>query len=274
MSGHFPVDRNPAELIRLRVLRNDAPIFEGKIDEQRLTFSQNGMALQLEARTKGALLLDNEAMPETVEFASTHMMFDRLIARHGFILVAGHAFLPEFTIRKGLTLWDAFSIFARRTHGRLPFVVGDMVMISPTDPGPSVFIGGADMPFSRLEQTISHYRPISRVFIRDDEGNYDAFVDNPDASARQIQRERYLIPAGEFAAIPRWDSQSRIRRSMRQMQTVTAELPGFREIRLGRGVVVEHPQIFLANLLVDGLEFTLDASGARTVLTLASTLYD
>ena len=275
MSGSFPVSSAPREIVRVRVLRGGDQIFEGRPDAQRLTFSQDGMLLTLESRSKGAILLDNEAMPETVHFATTHAMFDRLIGRHGFILIApGHTMLPEFTVRKGLTLWDAFSIFVRRIHGRLPFVNGDMVMISQTDPGTNIVIGGADLPFSRLEHDISYYNPISRVFIRDDEGSYSTFVSNPDTAQRQILRERYLIPAGEFAAVPRWDSLSRIRRSMRQMRSVQVTLPGYHEIRPGRGIVIEHPQIFLPNLLLDRLDFTLDSNGARTQLTLASALYD
>jgi len=274
MSGSFPLDGRVLELISVRVLRGGDVIFEGKIDEQRTVLSREGMVLQLEARTRGALLLDNEAMPQTLENPTTHGMFERLIARHGFLLIASQASLPEFTVRKGLTLWDAFSVFTRRTYGRLPFVMGDMVIVARSDSGSAAIIGGRDIPFSRLEHTISHHRPISRVFIRDDEGGYDTFVSNPEAPVRQIVRERFLIPAGEFVAIPRWDSTSRIRRSMRQMQTVLAELPGFWEIRPGRGVIVDHPQVFLGNLLVDQLEFTLDQRGARTVLTLASALYD
>jgi len=274
MTGSFPVERRPAELIRLRVLRNDSLIFEGKIDEQRLTFSENGMILRLDARSKGALLIDNEAMPETLYNHSTHNIFERLIAPHGFLLLAASKILPEFTVRKGLTLWDAFSVFARRTYGRLPFVSGDMVHVSQTNPGESAIIGGRDIPFSRLEHTIRHYTPISRIFIRDDEGNYHTSVSNPDAPIRQIHRERYLIPAGEFVEIPRWDAGSRIQRSMRQMETVVAELPGFWEMRTGRGVTVNHPSIHIPNLLVDESVFTLDHNGARTSLTLARMQFD
>ena len=274
MSGRFPVESRPRALVRVRVFRGSLPVFEGRVDEQRFTLSERGMVLQLDARSKGALLLDNEARPETFENPTAHMMFGRLIAPHGFVLVAGAMSLPEFTIRKGLTLWDAFSIFTRRTYGRVPYVVGDMVIVSQTDPGESTIIGGRERPFSRLEHVIRHYSPISRIFIRDAEGYYSSFVSNPSAPARQIHRERYLIPGGEFAAIPQWDSAARIRRSMRQMERVQAELPGFWDLRPGRGVTVEHPGAFLPNLLVDESVFTLDENGGRTALTMANAMFD
>jgi len=274
-TGRFPVPARPAELVRVQVFRNDEPIFEGKIDEQRLTLSSNGMLLQLDARNRGGLLLDNEAMPETLAHPTTHMMFERLIARHGFTLIATPRSLPEFTIRKGLTLWDAFAVFARRTYGRLPYVVGDAVIVSGTDLGEgTLLLGGSGLPFSRLEHVISHQRMISRIFIRDEEGYYRTFVDNPHTAGLGIVRERFLIPSGEFAAIPRWDSASRIRRSMRQAISVVAELPGFAHLRLGRGVAVDNPLVSLPNLMVDESVFTLDQNGARTVLTLANWLHD
>ena len=274
-TGRFPVPLPPNRLVRLRVLRGNELIFEGGIDEQRLTYSVRGMLLQLDARSKGALLLDNEALPQALVQPTVHNIFDRLIAPHGFALIAPPMGLPEFVIRKGLTLWDAFSIFARRTLGRLPYVVGDMVIVSPTDPGEgTVMLGGREHPFSSLEHVISQHRPISRIFIRDSEGDYTTFVDNDDAARLQIRRERYLIPSGEFAAVPQWDSASRIRRSMRESMSTVVELPGFVDLRIGRGVAVSTPQVSLPNLMIDQLVFTLDENGGRTVLTLANWLHD
>ena len=271
--GRFPVDRRPAELLRLRVWRGEELLFDGKPDEQRFTLSAAGMLLQIEARTKGGILLDNEARPETFEHPTVAGVFGRLIGPHGFLLIGPHATLPAFTVRKGLTLWDAFSAFTRRTLGRLPYVVGDMVFTQPPVQGEPMAIGGRALPFSRLEHSLCHYRPVSRVYIRDDEGYYQTWVGNPDAAARQILRERYLIPAGEFANIPRWDSHARIRRSMREMEKTTVELPGCHTPRLGQGVIVENGQVFLPNLVVDQVEYTLDERGERTTLVLASAMY-
>ncbi|MCL2580496.1 MAG: hypothetical protein FWE32_10795 [Oscillospiraceae bacterium] len=275
LSGRFPVGHRPTELMRIRVFRGDEMIFDGRPDEQRFTLSGSGMLLHIEARSRGAILLDNEAMPETLEFPSVHSVFGRLIAPHGFALIAPNLSMDTFTVRKGLTLWDAFSVFTRRTLGRLPYVIGDFVYADPQPPGESLVIGGQERPFSRFEHTVSHYRPISRVFIRDDEGFYHASVENPDNQLRQIRRERYLIPAGEFANIPRWDAASRIRRSMREMESVEVELPGYHhQIRPGRRVMVDHPDARIHNLLVDRSVFILDEKGERATLTLINVLYD
>jgi len=273
-TGHFPVERRPFELVSLRLMRGGATIFEGKVDAQRLSISRDGMLLTLEARSKGGLLLDNQAVPRVYENLTTHGLFEWLLAPHGFLLLASPRTLEEFTVRAGQTLWAAFSAFTKRTYGRLPFVVGDMVIVSQTDPGVSTVVGDALRPFSRLEHTISHYRPISRIFIRDEEGEYSTFVQNHDAPPRGIVRERFIVPGGEFVSTPQWDAATRIRRSMREMERVVAELPGFHQLRPGGGVAIEHPGFFMANLMVDESVFTLDAGGGRTVLTLVSLLYD
>ena len=272
--GRFPVDRRPGELLRLRIWRGSDLLFDGKPDEQRFTLSGQGMLLHLEARTKGGILLDNEARPETLEHPTVAGVFGRLIGPHGFLLIGQHATLPEFTIRKGLTLWDAFSAFTRRTLGRLPYLVGDTVFADPPVQGDPLTIGGRELPFSRMEYTLRHYKPVSRVYIRDDEGYYHTSVGNPDSGRRQILRERYLIPAGEFANIPRWDSHARIRRSMREMEKVEVELPGCHPLRLGRGVIIESEQVFLPNLVVDQVDYTLDEKGERTTVTLGNALFN
>ena len=274
-SGRFPVSSRPGELVSMRLQRNGGGLFEGKIDTQRLSLSGDGMVLTLEARSRGGLLLDNQATPFVYENISTQGLFGWLIAPFGFVLVASSPrSLPEFTVRAGQTAWAAFSVFTRLTYGRVPYVSGDMVVVAPTDPGHSVIIGGRERPISRLEHIINHYRPISRIYIRDEEGEYSTFVSNPDAPSRGIVRERFLAPSGEFASIPQWDAAARIRRSMREMERVVAELPGFHMQRPGGGVVVEHPDLFLPNRLVDESIFTLDQNGGRTLLTLANWVYD
>ena len=272
--GRFPVSSRPEELVSVRLQRNGAGLFEGKTDSQRLSISQDGMVLSIEARSRGGLLLDNQAAPHVYDNVSTHGLFEWLIAPHGFLLLASPRTLPEFTVRVGQTLWAAFSTFTRRTYGRLPVVSGDMVTVAQNDPGHNVVIGGRERPVSRLEHTIDHYRPLSRIYIRDDTGVYSTFVSNPDAPPRGIVRERFLAPSGEFAGVPQWDASSRIRRSMREMDRVVAELPGFHMRQPGSGVIVEHPDLFLPNRIVDESIFTFDRNGARTQLTLASSVYD
>ena len=273
-TGRFPVERRPFEYVSVRLMRGGAVLFEGKVDAQRFSISGDGMALTLEARSKGGLLLDNQAMPHVYYNVTTHGLFEQLCARHGFLLLASPRTLEEFTVRGGQTIWAAFCAFTKRTYGRLPFVVGDMVIVSQTDPGEGAIIGDERRPFSRLEQSISHYRPISRIFIRDEQGQYTTFVQNHDAAPRGIVRERFMVPSGEFAAIPQWDAASRVRRSMREMERVVAELPGFHELRPGGGVSIEHPGFFRSGFMVDESVFTFDAAGGRTVVTLVNAVYD
>lgn len=269
-----PVRQRPWETLRVRVMRNTVQIFGGRVDEQRFSLSQDGMTLELQARTHAATLLDNQALPRMFENISTQALFNAYIAPHGFVLVAAQRTLPEFTVRTGQTIWDAFATFTRRTYDRVPIVVGDMVIVSDTNPGEPTIIGTAQRPISRLEHIISHYRPISRVFIRDEAGEYSTSVENPDATPRQIMRERFIVPGGEFVAQPRWDAITRIRRSMREMERLSVQLPGFVNVWPGGGVIVQHPSVHIANMIVDENVFTLDERGARTQLTLANMMYD
>jgi len=268
-----PVAQWPPEFGAVSVLKNGAPVLEARCDRQISSYSGGGMALEIAARSKGAYLLDNEAEPRVYENITAQSLFNALIAPFGFVLV--HTQKPplfEFTVRKGWTLWDAFCAYTRLLYGVIPYVSGDMVMAQPPAPGDPAELGG-DIPISSIERTYDHYCPISRVFIRNEDGMYIARTDESSASARGITRTRYLIPAGEYTRVPEWDAYQRLRRGMREMLILRVTVPGHLEIKPGQGVTVRYPQLTQANLLAEQVVFLLDGKGARTVLTLKSSYY-
>ena len=275
MSGRFTLPDFPPECLQARVEYAGRLLFEGGIDRQHTQVDERGVVLEIEARDKGAVLLDNEARPKAYENLTVQRMFQDLIAPHGFLLVDSYPAInvPSFTIRKGQSLWDAFCTLARLSYGHLPHVRGDMVITAFPPGGETWVLGGKDYPFSSLSQTISHYNVLSRVLIRDAAGSYTTAVANPDAQSRGIRRTRYFIPAGEYACKPLWDADQRIRRSMRQMMQVELELPGILELSPGETVWVNDQLASLPNLQVEQITHSTGPGGERTRLLLLSFLY-
>lgn len=269
------VEHWPAELVGIRVEQEGETLFAGKLDRQKTGLSQKGMVLELEGRTKGAALLDNEARPKSYQNIGIQAIFEELIRPHGFLLLLPGQSSPlgEFTIRKGQSLWDAFCVFARLTYGTVPHVVGDAVTVGKPYMGEPVLVGGADCPFIRMERVFDRYSPISKVIVRGEDGEYQTALEEPDIISRGIERVRYHIPAGEFVRYPVWDARQRLNLGLRQMEAVTVTLPGYHSIPLGRSVWVEHPSVQVPNMLVTESVFTLDEGGAATRLTLRSQLY-
>jgi prophage tail gpP-like protein len=269
LGGVFPVKRWPNEIARATLLLGGEPLLQVFPDRQTASLSDRGMSLELSARSKGASLLDNEAWPHTYRNYTTGLIFTELISSYGFTLDGENTgTLGEFTVRKGWSVWDAFSAFTRRVHGVVPWVRGDSISISPPRGEEPVSLGGKERPIAALSRTIDRYEPISQIYIRNAEGEYSSIVTNHDAAGRDIRRVRFLIPAGEFTTAPFWDARQRIQRSMREFLTLKATLPGYLDILPGQGVHIDHPRVSRPDLLVDEVRFTLDEKGARTDLNL------
>ena len=181
--------------------------------------------------------------------------------------------LPEFTVRKGQSLWEAFGTFTRRVYGVEPNVSGNVVYVSGFASHEPLVLGGAKHPLSNLEEVVSHYEPVSKVVLRGEDGSYVTAVNNPDVQGLDISRARYLIPATEFAAKPVLDAQQCIRRSMGRMRKVIATVPGYLNAGVGQSVVIEHPKAAIYNLMAEEVTFTLDQKGAQTKVTLTSSVY-
>lgn len=275
MRGRFALPDFPPECLGVVVKRGEEVFFEGKVDWQRSMASAKGITLELEARDKGAALLDNEALPQAYRNLTIHQLFNLLVRPWGFTLLlhSNPTTVPEFTVRKGQSLWGAFSTLSRLACGATPFVEGDVVSVGNPVWGETWVLGSPDYPFLSLEQVIDHYAVLSKVFIRNSDGDYPTEVINPDAISRDIARTRYYIPAGEYSCLPQWDANQRIRRSMKEMEGVALTMPGIFQIGLGETVWINHQLASLPNLAVEEIIHTVGQEGARTRLILKSALY-
>jgi len=275
MRGSFAMAHWAPELIYIRVTRGGDTIMEGKLDRQRCAYGKDGMTLELEARSNGAALLDNEAMPRSYQNLDAIRLFDDLIAPFGFLLSLPHTAPPlaEFTVRKDQSLWEVFCLYSRRVYGTTPHVSGNLVSVGPPGYFGTLVLGDENRPFSKIEEAVSLYHPIGKVVLRGEDGSYVTEIVNASARDLEISRARYLIPANEFAAVPVFDANQRIRRSMGRMRKVMVTAPGYIDVSVGQSVRINHPQVSIANMIAEDIIFTLDEKGEQTSLNLTSMLY-
>ncbi len=271
----FAVDSFPLELVSADVLRGGRVVFSGKLDRQRTSMTEDGVILEIEARDKGAALLDNEARPRLYERITPAALFDELIAPFGFLLTGGGlgVSVPSLIIPKGRCLWDAFGTLCRLTAGLLPYVRGDMVAVARPASLVTVELGGAAHPLLELSHGYHHYRVLSRVLIRDEAGEYPTEEANAYTDAVGIARTRYYVPAGEYYASPRWDARQRIARSMAELVEATAAVPGVLEAEPGDCVRVACAAATLENLMVGEVTWRAGPAGVTTRLGLVSSVY-
>lgn len=72
--------------------------------------------LEIAARSMAALLLDNEAIPQTYAYPSLPLLFERHGKPYGFTEWEGEpsGFSVPFTITKGMSEWEVLSLFCSR----------------------------------------------------------------------------------------------------------------------------------------------------------------
>lgn len=95
--------------------KNHEVCFDGIVDIQKESCADK-MMLMLVARSRAALLLDNEAVPQTYGMPSLATIFARHVQPYGFTTFYGNvkAFNGELTITKGMSEWQAAAEFCTR----------------------------------------------------------------------------------------------------------------------------------------------------------------
>ena len=278
ISISFAMDRRPHDFLSVSVSSGMNILFDGRVDEQSFSLSSSGSVLTLEARDRGAGLLDNEAMPQTLWGANLTTMFARLIRPYGFELRSAFPSrtLPEFTIGRGVSEWDAFVSFVTLLHGVKAHIEGRYAAIGRPAPGARIVFtnlraGGA--AFSSLSHRRIPYRMISRIFLRDGEGLYSSSVRNPAAQTHGVSRTRHIIPPTEFAENPALNAKLRIRRAQYLSDETIVRCPGLIFARPGQEASVEDAIFPQQNLMVDTIRHLVSNAGMSTELTLRSWLF-
>ncbi|MEG1779533.1 MAG: hypothetical protein RR263_05465, partial [Oscillospiraceae bacterium] len=122
ISGRFEPTNNNYRRVILRI--DNELVFEGRMDRQEQRMDKNGLTLNIECRSRGAVLLDNEAIPREYFSVSGNDMFNMHIRPYGYELMRPLSSLtiPSFKVTNGLSDWDAFAIYCQRVYGSSPFI--------------------------------------------------------------------------------------------------------------------------------------------------------
>lgn len=265
----------PGELGGVTVSAGGKTLFTGAVDRQVSSLSKEGRLLRLEARSRGALLLDNEALPCTMTNVRLSAVFNTFIAPYGFTLYSpgDGRYLAAYTVHKGQSEWDALTGYTRRAYGHTPYLRSNAVVVGPPRSASILTIGRGGYPFSALEHEVTPYSVISKVVLRDADGRYTSAVNNSGAGYYGVWRKRYVIPANEYMDAAGLDANQRIRRSMLGKERVTVTLPGLVGAEPGQEARVLGEGLALHGLMVEELTWRMDQNGIKTTLGLVAGRY-
>lgn len=280
--GIFPCNQWNNEFHYTEVWNGNERLFRGITDEQTVTENDTGRRLKLIARSKGALLLDNEAYPCTHQNCNLDDMFDTHIRPYGFAYLDAETcpFFNHFPILKGTSEWEAFFRFYRNSNLGTPYVDQNDHVICRLHPNTGVTheISNQNknaLHYSSLKLVNNRYSPITKFFIRDDDGFYSSTYDNHDQNLG-LTRKRYLIPSGEYAGFEHsgWNEAAvRMIRSMLGKQVITVTVPGYQKAAVCDRVNLDWGLKSFPSLFVFSLRWKLSAAGISTTFTLLDPQY-
>lgn len=203
LSAMFPFSGAAENLTGLRVLDDDGTVvFDGIVDEQ-IFLLDNSARMKLEARSRAALLLDNEAAAETICAPSLPLIFSRYFAPRGFTRFLGdsRSFSGELTVTKGMSEWQAAELFCKKFLGVAPRAENDVLDASGKDTGEALCFGGENgIPCSALSAGYFYCRMLSELVAAGTDGN-GAVLRCAEADALGIQRRRFLSGSGNGDAL-------------------------------------------------------------------------
>ncbi|MGN0452779.1 MAG: hypothetical protein ACI4GZ_03150 [Ruminococcus sp.] len=193
-SAVFPL-LSVGELSELSLYDGEKLVFTSVVDEQTDILAE-APETELIARSPSALLLDNEAHPQSFVNVSTDIIFSRYLKPYGMKSYIGKdkTLFGEFKVQKGASCWQVLESFSKEAYGAFPRVEGDTVYFEGLAPKKETLVfGQGGIAYSHLERTRLRCKPVSRVFVKTEAAkDYITKAENADAQKRGIVRERYI----------------------------------------------------------------------------------
>ena len=232
----LPCPQNLPILCRVQAFLSSGISFAGEVDEEERSFSPSGCLLSLSARSDGALLLDNEALPQRFDSPRLMDIYQRYIAPYGRFPLQGfpNPWLPSYRVGKGSNEWEAFAGFCESTLGTRPYLSPEGVLL-PKRPSQGNFYSLGEDPFPCQSLTILRQRSriLSKICIRGEEGYYTSAVTSDQAAALGVRRKQYWIPPDEYQSQPQYGADQLLKQAWQRHWEACALVAGLHPFSLG-----------------------------------------
>lgn len=200
MTVVFPLLEKPPEIVSIRVWQEEQPVFSGIVDEQIIQVTQSGTVLKIVARSRAALLLDNEAMPQEYINPSLTLLYQRHVEPYGFcgFIGNGDPFQTKMTVTKGISQWQVIEEFCISCFGTIPRVTADNYIdcSGATPAGMLVFDNYNEQANSYLSITYrdKFFKRISELYVQPKLGQpYTSLFHDERAHKLGIERRRFVV---------------------------------------------------------------------------------
>jgi hypothetical protein len=261
--GVFPCSAGFQPITNLKIFDSQGNVcFDGIVDEQENSLTNK--VLTLTARSRAALLLDNEAMPQTYASPSLATVFNRHIRPYGFTQYAGNteSFWGTLTVTKGMSEWAAAAQFCSLFLKTKPRIVNGVFDASGQLPDREIVFGKGGIRFSSGVLQSRYCELYSDLYMLDQNGGtYKLSNSSAQAHALKITRKRFLRSGTDTAAVLKQSEQNTFEAILDCPGEISVPLLSPAHIS---GITVEGWN----SMRVFSIRYLLDAEGEHTRVTL------
>ena len=260
----FAIEGEVPELHRIRVTDGDETVFTGCVDQQNEEYSRNGRFLTVSARSVAALLLDNEAAPQTYWCPSMKLLMKRHFEPLGFDRFIGpdKVFSGQLTVSKGMSEWAVLKRFASVFLNTEPRIdKNGIIDVSGTDGERELFLPSGSLISFRRELKNSALISEIRARVRPERG-YDMVFKSERAKCSHISRRRYIdIPGSNTGSV---EGTKRMLSSCdAAYERIEAECAGRARCSVGDTLTTD---LDSKQYRICEVNYTLDSRGERTII--------
>lgn len=263
------------ELTKISVQIDGETVFSGIVDEQIMQYS-NGCTVKINARSYGALLIDNEAIPANYHTPSLADIFSIHAQVYGIKDFIGNNEVCncDFTVKKGVSEWEVIETFCKSVLKTAPTITNDGFLDVRTDKSDKHYTfsnskNGA-IKFSDAKVKHQRYGVVSQVVYKlSANSGYSYTYTNEDALSRGIRRRRLLNLSSNAPEFNDYKILHTIQNSKRDSMEITLTVPEACISELfGHANFDDHLLGSFTDLCIKELLFSLTSSGCYTRVTL------
>lgn len=252
--------------------------FAGIVDEQKFEVISSGCFLTIKARSKAALLIDNEASPQMYKRPSLDLIFKRHVKPYGFTSISGNksTFSATLEVERGMSEWDVLARFCSTCLNTLPVVNADgSIDASGTSAsGTLTFSNDSNgINYTSIRQQYNRHKLISEIIVCEPYAPiYVEKIRDNGLIENGVSRRKFLSMADDTTSAEKVSieaAEQMIAEAKKKFNEVRITCPGAIFAQIGSKARIEdHILGSLENLTVHDLEYSLSQNGEFTTFTL------
>ncbi|MDR1260295.1 MAG: hypothetical protein LBJ83_01005 [Oscillospiraceae bacterium] len=253
------------EFAFIKMYIDEGLFFDGVVDEQVTRQRTTRFELRIAARSRVAILLDNQARPGIYKNISLGEIFERHVKCYGFseMKADSNPRLEELLIKMGSSEWHVLDLFCKRTIGIKPKIgVNGILNLKKEWRGKSLLFknSGGGQIYAEMIVVNRRYGIVSSVHYKGTDHKYSMCVTNPRAMGHGIVMKRYLEIPREFSGDGLRYVQEYLKGKNVKCGTVNILVPGVIDVCVGDRVTLESARVNFEGLVVSGVEHEMNSS--------------